>query len=235
MVKVQNVIIEALDAEGGRIRFELVGDNLPMRFQPGGEIHELNAIRLHEGNPTARIQMTDGRSTGTFSLGGVELMEASYTPPPRPKPRFTVGQKVKLHPDITPPGVPHRSKGWVGEVTEVYWAQMQGVWQYDLKARDGKNGLTLTDAKDLDKGAEVVEHWPLRRGDFVTFHPRVGLGTNNTFKLLDPVTPDHDDYHHGKPAHWLATEEGPTGTYAFDDQVVPVEVRVTKRETWERG
>jgi hypothetical protein len=224
--KVKQGRIELVDVDGGRTVIELTGDNLE------GLLTEPKHVAVESGYlmRPPRMQWVGG----SLSIMGVETSTAQYYAPERPKPRFEVGQKVKLSANITPAGFPHRAHGWVGEVTKVYWAKYQGAWQYDLKDRDDKSGLTLTEDPSLDGAVTVVEDWPFRKGDFVTYHPKLEMGSDDVYKLVRRTTSEDVDAE--MPAWWLANEEGLTGTYLRDDKMVRVNgVTVTKTESWVRG
>lgn len=233
-VEVTKIMIVAIDAEGGTTRVQMSGENMRMEAQGAGHTYP----ELLLDRPTGRqaiVRPMSPKVGGTFSVQGFEHMEASYTEPPRPEPRFKKGDIVRLPRNIAPVGIPYRNVGPVVQVdVDPVWGDVLKVWHYHFLDRQGANGFQLGDSPELD-GSEVLEDWPLRKGDFVTFADSLNMSQfKDVFKLGHRIGPANSEYDADRPAWWLEDENGPTGTFLYDDHAKRVEVEVVKTQSWKR-
>lgn len=231
LTKIREVVIEALDADGGRTRVNLSGDSINMELMPGcGDGGGWIGVR--ESGKKA-IMRSHPFTAGHFVARGVEYADVTYTEPPKPFSLFKVGDLVKVPPGVAPEGYPYRSRGPVVQVTAVAWNSLEKQWGYSFLDRSGKH-VFEADEKQLRHFAKKVDRWPLRRGDFVKVHSKHCMG-DEVFKLARRVD-TQDGLYPGEPAWWLDSEDGPTNTWLRDEDAVLVDdVKVVKTVKWERG
>jgi hypothetical protein len=227
--KVTRAEIVLHDADGGTTAVVLTGDNLESQLTPPHSIPAEMSFKKYEKPRPIRMHTV----AGTLAIAHIMASSVAYTPPPMPKARWKVGDKVRLPKRVLSPGTPHRERGFVAEVDEVTWLKHSKRWAYHFVSRSGY-GLEIWDSPELD-GIETVDDWPYAKGEFVTYDPDLLMGSNEVFQLLRRVEEGEKDYSSEMPAWWLSKENGPTGTYLYEDQMQRVSVKVHKTQTWERG
>jgi hypothetical protein len=232
-LEVKSVVVTATDADGGVTTTTLSGDSISLELHAGG-MGEGIWLGARMSGKKAVIR-SHPNINGQFVARGVQLAEIEYIAPEKPAQRWKVGDYVRLTKSVLPANFPYRNRGWIGEVKGVQWLTFRKCWAYQFEDRTGR-GLEVWDSEQLD-GMKTVPGFPFTKGDFVTYHPSLKMGSDEIFKLLRRVGPSEDGFVPSRPAWWLSKENGPTATYMHEDQMQRINVRVRKSQTWtpERG